>query len=75
MKTIHFYKVKLKTYHGEIVGRIAFHHPNGEEEESSLYTLSEINSIIEFWKSDKLLGSFAIGTILAHDADCLLEKA
>lgn len=66
------YTIELQTYHGEIVGRVCFTRPDGTSEESALYSVSELNNIIGCWRIGTLLGSFAIGATLAHDAKCIL---
>lgn len=68
MKIINKLFLQFSTYHDSIVCRIVFTNPNTNKiEESSLYSLSEINNIISVWKSGELLGSFAIGCNLADN--------
>lgn len=59
--------VQLSNYHDSIVGRVVVYIDN-KKEESNLYSLSELNNIITLWKMGELMGSFAIGTILADNA-------
>lgn len=66
---IRFYTIQLQIYHDEIVGRLQFSDSNGQLQESALYPLAELNSIIELWKTDILLGSFAYGVQLAENAE------
>ncbi|OXE36920.1 MAG: hypothetical protein CGW95_04870 [Phenylobacterium zucineum] len=63
-KEVEYFEIEISTYHGEPVGRIQFHN-NGELEQSSLYSMNEINNIIQLWRMDELMGGFAIGTKLA----------
>lgn len=60
MATVNYFEVVLKTYHDDIVARIRYL-IDGELIESGLYSVGEINNIIEFWKQDALCGSFALG--------------
>jgi hypothetical protein len=61
--------IQLSTYHDSVVGRIVFVNPiTNKAEESNLYSISEINNIIACWKLGELMGIFAIGCILADNA-------
>lgn len=64
-----YYELHLSTYHNKPLVRLAFVTKEGEVEESSLLNPKEANEVIASWKRGELLGSFAIGTILAKDAD------
>lgn len=66
---IDYYELHLSTYHNQPLVRLAFVNAKGEVEESSLLYPKEANEVILNWKRGELLGSFAIGTILAKDAD------
>ena len=66
---IDYYELHLSTYHNQPLVRLAFVNAKGEVEESSLLYPKEANEVIANWKRGELLGSFAIGTILAKDAD------
>ena len=68
MRTISEYHITLSTYHDEFVARLSF-----EDQESSLYSLSEVGNIIELWKMGALCGSFAIGTILSDRASFAMK--
>ena len=63
---IDYYELHLSTYHNQPLVRLAFVNAKGEVEESNQLTANEV---ILNWKRGELLGSFAIGTILAKDAD------
>lgn len=70
---IRHYSIQLQTYHTEIVGRLQFNHPDtGTLEQSGLYSIGELNNIVQLWQDNALCGSFAIGTTLARDAACTL---
>lgn len=75
MLTVYEYKIKLFNYHDEIVGRLTYTLPSKREEESSLYSLSELANIIECWRAGTLKGSFGIDTCLAESARFELEQA
>jgi hypothetical protein len=66
------YTIELQTYHDEIVGRVCFTRDDGTRDESALYSISELNNIVQCWRVGGLLGSFAIGATLAPDACCTL---
>ena len=66
---VHYYELHLSTYHNQPLVRLAFVNAKGEVEESNQLTAKEANEVIMNWKRGELLGSFAIGTILAKDAD------
>lgn len=73
--TVYKVFIQLSTYHDSIVGRIVYTNPDNDRlEESSLYSLSEINNIITLWKMNKLCGSFAIGHSLADNASIELMQ-
>ena len=69
---IRHYSIELQTYHTEIVGRLQFNHPDHGHQESGLYSIGELNNIVQLWQDNALCGSFAIGTTLARDAACTL---
>lgn len=64
MTEIDYFEIEVSKYHDDIVARIQFVN-NGEVEQSSLYSINELNNIITLWAMGELLGSFAIGTKLA----------
>jgi len=70
MQIIREYTIQLQIYHDAIIGRLQFKNPtNGAIEESSLYSLSELENLTALWKCDSLLGSFGIGTQLHQNAE------
>lgn len=58
------YAIQFQIYHNEIVGRLIFKNEKGEQEESNLYSLSEIENIVSLWQAGCLQGSFGIGSML-----------
>lgn len=67
MKTVDYFEIVIRYYNGQIYARLRFH--NGKEiEESSFETIAIVNGILPAWRAGNLCGSFAIGSILAHDA-------
>jgi hypothetical protein len=68
------YTVELQTYHDEIVGRLIYKRADGSTDESTLYSLGELNNIVALWRADALMGSFAIGATLALDAECIIQS-
>lgn len=69
-RLVTYYEIVISTYHGRPMGRLRF-----EGEETSWFWMSELNEILEHWRQDRLLGTFAIGTRLAPDARFkLVEK-
>lgn len=60
---INHVQVIQKEYNGIQYYRIKF-----ENQESQWYTLGEVESVIEHWRNDGLLGSFAIGCTLSRNA-------
>ena len=69
---VNHYAIELQTYHDSIVGRLCFTRDDGTTEESALYSVLELNSMVELWRMDQFLGSFAIGTRLSDGAQCRL---
>lgn len=69
---VNHYTVELQTYHDSIVGRLCFTRDDGTTEESALYSVSELNNMVDLWRMDQLLGSFAIGARLSDGAQCRL---
>ncbi len=68
MKTVHHYWIELQTYHDEIVGRLQYRDEAGALQESALYSLGELSNLVELWKTDGLLGSFGIDSVLSESA-------
>lgn len=64
---INYINFTVKIYHDEISAKVGYH-LNGDYHESQLYSLVEIGNLIALWKAGKLLGSFAVDTILADNA-------
>lgn len=70
MNTIRHVEIELQIYHGEIVGRL-----RTETDESALYSLGELNNILQLWKNGDLLGSFGFDSRLSDDASfALIQK-
>lgn len=67
MDIIRYYEIVLSTYHNETVGRLRFER-NGVLEESSLYSIRELNNLISLFEAGELFGSFAIGAKLEKGA-------
>ena len=55
--------IRFSMYHGMTVGRV-----EADGEESSLYSVSEIDNLLQLMRSGRLQGSFFIGKVLAPDA-------
>lgn len=68
MQTVHHYWIELQSYHDEIVGRLQYRDEAGSLQESALYSLGELSNLVELWKTDGLLGSFGIGSVLSESA-------
>ena len=66
------YTIKLQTYYDSIVGRLCFTRDDGTIEESALYSIPELNNMVDLWRMDQFLGSFAIGARLSDGAQCRL---
>lgn len=68
MKTILAFTIELQIYHDEIIGRLQYIDPVTKElQESGLYSLREIENIIQLWRDGYLMGSFGVGTQLANN--------
>jgi hypothetical protein len=66
MKIITEFTIELQIYHTEIVARLQYTDPDTKElQQSGLYSLREIENIIELWRDGYLMGGFGIGTRLA----------
>jgi hypothetical protein len=67
MNIINHYEIVVRMHYDKIMCYLRFY--NGDEQEcSSLYFLSEVNSVINDWRNKELMGSFGFATVLAEDA-------
>ena len=66
MKIVHHVDFVCKVYHDEPAMRLRFFDEE-EFQESSLYSVGEINNILAVWQMGGLKGSFATGTKLADN--------
>lgn len=73
MKIIKHIELVCKVYHDEPVMRLRYL-DDEKFEESSLYSVGEINNILHLRKLGDLLGSFGIGTKLAENFTFQLTK-
>jgi hypothetical protein len=69
------YTILLSMYHDEIVARIRFRLPGESTQDSQTMSLREVPNLLALWRMNALLGSFAIGTVLAHDATFTIEQS
>ena len=71
MQTVKNYTLELTHNADGVFGRIRYINATTNKPESSnTYSIDELFQIIDNWKNQTLLGGFAIGTVLATDAEC-----
>lgn len=70
---VKYYEIVIKQYHTDLVARIRY--SLGDELiESQLYSIPEINNILQLWRMNELCGSFGLHQLAQNAQFQIVEE-